>query len=97
MQYLLLAVAAGFAVGLGNYIMEDLGFKLCQWLERRGQMQRLAPSTKRLFVEHPLSNIWSVGAPYVVLYYIVAKYLWPRLSSNMYISLAPLDVWPFIW
>ena len=93
----MIAMLAGSAVGLGNYVTEELFFRLCQWLEKRGQMRRLAPSAKKMFVEHPLSNIWSVGAPYVVLYYIVARHLGARLWSSMYISVAPLDVWPFIW
>jgi hypothetical protein len=49
MQYMLIAVVAGLAVGLGNYITEELGFRLCKLMERHGQMKRLAPGTKRLF------------------------------------------------
>ena len=60
-------------------------------------MRRLAPGTKRMFEEHPLSNIWTVGAPYVVLYWIVGKYLQQGLTERAYFSLNPLDVWPFIW
>ena len=60
-------------------------------------MRRLAPGTKRLYEEHPLSNIWAVGAPYVVLYYVVMKHLAPGLAERAYISLNPLDVWPFLW
>lgn len=40
---------AGLAVGVGNYITEDVGFRLCKLMERHGQMKRLAPGTKRLF------------------------------------------------
>ena len=76
---------------------EDLGFRLCQWLAEKGQMRRLAPGTKRLFEEHPLSNIWAVGALYVLLYHVVFKYLMEGLVERAYISLNHLDVWPFIW
>ena len=76
---------------------EDLGFRLCQALAKRGQMRRLAPGTKRIYEEHPLSNIWTVGAPYILLYYIVMKYLQAGLVERAYFSLNPLDVWPFIW
>ena len=50
MQYIALAVVAGLAVGVGNYITEDLGFRLCTFMERHGQMKRLAPGTKRLYM-----------------------------------------------
>lgn len=76
---------------------EDLGFRLCQFLAKRGQMRRLAPGTKRMYEEHPLSNIWAVGAPYMILYYVFFKYLAPGLVERAYISLNPLDVWPFLW
>ncbi len=49
MQYLTLAVMAGLAVGAGNYMTEDVAFRLCKLMERHGQMKRLAPGTKRLF------------------------------------------------
>lgn len=49
LQYIALAVVAGLAVGVGNYVTEDMGFKLCKLMERHGQMKRLAPGTKRLF------------------------------------------------
>jgi hypothetical protein len=76
---------------------EDVGFRLCQALAARGQMRRLAPGTKRLYQEHPLGNIWTVGAPYILLYYVVLKYLQAALAQRAYFSLNPLDVWPFIW
>ena len=47
--------------------------------------------------DHPISNVWAVGAPYILLYYIVSRFLWGQLSSTMYISLAPWDIWPFLW
>ena len=47
--------------------------------------------------DHPISNVWAVGAPYILLYYIVSRFLWQQLSSTMYISLAPWDIWPFLW
>ena len=50
LQYFALAVIAGLAVGVGNYITEDLGFRLCTFMERRGHMKRLAPGTKRLYM-----------------------------------------------
>ena len=50
LQYIALAVVAGLAVGVGNYITEDLGFRLCTFMERHGQMKRLAPGTKRLYM-----------------------------------------------
>lgn len=49
MQHVLLAVLAGVAAGLGNYVIEDLGFRFCTFMERHGQMKRFAPGTKRLF------------------------------------------------
>ena len=47
--------------------------------------------------DHPVSNVWTVGAPYIILYYIVSRFLWPRMSSTMCFSLAPWDIWPFLW
>ncbi len=47
--------------------------------------------------DHPISNVWAVGAPYILLYYIVSRFLWAKLSSTMYVSLAPWDIWPFLW
>jgi len=47
--------------------------------------------------DHPASNVWTVGAPYILLYYIVSRFMWPQLGSTMYFSLAPWDVWPFLW
>ena len=47
--------------------------------------------------DHPISNVWAVGAPYILLYYIVSRFLWAKLGSTMYISLAPWDIWPFLW
>ena len=42
-------MVAGLAVGVGNYITEELGFRLCKLMERHGQMRRLAPGTKRIY------------------------------------------------
>jgi hypothetical protein len=97
LQYILLAIAAGIAVGLGNYVMESLGFHLCRFLESKGQMKRFVPSTKGMFEDHPVTNIWAVGCPYIILYYIVARFLWATLWQKMYISISPLDIWPFLW
>lgn len=97
LQYVLVAVAAGMAVGVGNYITEALAFQLCRFLAQRGHMKRFYPGSKKLFVDHPISNIWAVGSPYIILYYIVSRFLGPQLWGKMYISLSPLNVWPFIW
>ena len=42
-------MVAGLAVGVGNYITAELGFRLCKLMERHGQMRRLAPGTKRIY------------------------------------------------
>lgn len=47
--------------------------------------------------DHPISNAWTVGAPYMLLYYLVARFLWSKISTTAYFSLAPWDVWPFLW
>ena len=52
MQHLVLAVIGGLAAGLSNYTIEYLGFRLCAFMERQGQMKRLAPGTKRLYMVH---------------------------------------------
>ena len=44
----------GAVIGISHYYIEELGFRLCQFMARRGQMRRLAPGTKRLYqVMHP--------------------------------------------
>ena len=47
--------------------------------------------------DHPVSNVWTVAAPYILLYYIVSRFMWSQISSTMYFSLAPWDIWPFLW
>lgn len=50
MQYIVLAMIGGLAAGLSNYTIEYLGFRLCAFMERQGQMKRLAPGTWRLYM-----------------------------------------------
>ena len=47
--------------------------------------------------DHPVSNVWTVAAPYILLYYIVSRFMWSQISSTMYFSLAPWDIWPILW
>ena len=58
LQYFALAVVAGLAVGAGNYTTEELGFRLCKYMERHGQMRRLAPGTKRIYEASTLRCSW---------------------------------------
>ena len=50
-------MGGGTAVGVGNYITEELGFGLCRWLEARGLAKRFIKSNSKQLVEH------SVRAP----------------------------------
>jgi hypothetical protein len=93
----LFAVAAGFAVGLANYVMESLGFRICRFMESKGQMKRFVSTTRVPFEDHPLSNIWAVGCPYALFYYVVARFLWRPLWEKMYFDISFWNIWPFIW
>lgn len=33
----------------------------------------------------------------MLLYYLVARFLWSKISTTAYFSLAPWDIWPFLW
>ena len=90
------ALLAGFGVGAANYVFERAGFQLCRALEARGVVRRFVP-TGGQFEEHPLSNVWAVGAPYTVLYYIAARFLWPGLSARMVVGFNPAQIWLFLW
>lgn len=91
-----MALLAGFGVGAANYVFERVGFELCRALEARGIVRRFVP-TGGQFESHPLSNVWAVGAPYTVLYYIAARFLWPGLSARMVVSFNPAEIWLFLW
>ena len=98
-QCCVIALAAGFGVGAANYVFEWVGFRLCRLLEARGVVRRFVPTGEQ-FEEHPLSNVWAVSAPYVVLYYAVARCLWPGpggLREKMVVSFNPLEIWVFVW
>ena len=96
LQCCAVALLAGFGVGAANYVLEWVGFKLYRALEARGVVRRFVP-TGGQFEEHPLSNVWAVGAPYTVLYYIAARFLWHGLSARMIVSFDPLGLWVFLW
>jgi len=95
-QCAVVALCAGLGVGAANYMLESVGFWLCRALEARGIVRRFVSGGGQ-FEEHPLSNVWAVGGPYVALYYAVARWLWPGLSARMYVSFNVLEVWAFVW
>ena len=68
----------------------------CRNLEAKGVVQRFCKSGRELET-HGISNVWSVGLPYVLLYFAAFRLLWPRLSKGMIVDLNPLHIWVFIW
>ena len=94
LQSLLVGVAGGLSVGIGNYVTESVAVSICSWLEHHGVISRYIPDTKP-FAEHPPSNIFAVGLPYIPLDYAISC-AWPMFSSRAVMHYSPLDIWPFI-
>ena len=77
---------------------DPMGFTLCHTKAADTAASAYTCMTVAMHMQdHPISNAWTVGAPYMLLYYLVARFLWPKISTTAYFSLAPWDVWPFLW
>ena len=81
-------------MGIGNFLAESVAVSICSWLEHCGIISRYIPDTKP-FAEHPPSNIFAVGLPYIPLYYAISC-AWPTFASRAVMNYSPLNIWPFI-
>ncbi|KAK9785853.1 hypothetical protein WJX73_001888 [Symbiochloris irregularis] len=73
LTYLAVGVVGGAMVGVGNYVTERCGFHLCHWLKERQLVSRLSRTRCSELCAHPASNACTVGLPYVILYWSVAR------------------------
>ena len=94
MQDLLAGLLGGLGVGIGNYAAESVAVAVCSWLEHRGVIHRFIPGTKP-FAEHPPSNIFAVGLPYIPLYFLIS-HTWTEFQQRASLSYNPVSIWSFI-
>lgn len=98
-QFLAIGLAGGTAVGVGNYCVEHAGFALCHMLERRGTVSRLSKAKCPELKAHPSSNVWTVGTPYIPLYWLLARN-WGGLhgfGNKMQVSFDVSYIFVFMW
>lgn len=97
--FLAIGLAGGTVVGVGNYCVEHAGFALCHMLERRGTVSRLSKAKCPELKAHPSSNVWTVGTPYIPLYWLLARN-WGGLhgfGNKMQVSFDVSYIFVFMW
>ena len=94
MQAVVVGIAGGLGVGFANYVAEAVAMVVCIWLEQQGVIQRFIAGTAP-FAEHPPSNIFAVGLPYIPLYYFISQN-WAKFAQSAVLDFNVLRVWSFI-
>lgn len=81
-------------MGIGNYLAESAAVSVCCLLEQQGVISRYIAGTKP-FAEHPPSNVFAVGLPYIPLYYAISR-SWPTFAQRAVLDFSPYKIWLFI-
>ena len=93
-QVLAVGVAGGLGVGVANYVAEAVAMVVCVWLEQQGIIHRFIAGTAP-FAEHPTSNVFAVGLPYIPLYYAISQN-WKTFGQKALLDFNLLNIWSFV-